>query len=270
MSLFYRKTGSGPPLIILHGLYGSSDNWTAIGRKLGESNTVFMIDLRNHGHSPHFESHTYNDMKNDLVLFFRHHHIDKATLLGHSMGGKTAMWFAADYPEHIEKLIIADIAPKNYFLLNEQSQYYLHYNILLAMIGVNFSIATKREDVADILSGKIDNEQIRSFLSKNLVRDRESQKLKWRINVRVLFDYLDEIVSGVNPNWFSDRIPILAYPITFIRGLKSNYILDEDKRLIRNIYPDSRIVDIHEAGHWLHAEKPDEFISAVLGLPGYI
>ncbi len=264
MSLFFRKTGNGPPLIILHGLYGSSDNWTVIGKNLGERYTVYMIDLRNHGHSPHYNSHLFNDLKNDLAEFMEGHHIGKATLLGHSMGGKTAMWFAADYPEMVEKLIVADIAPRDYLLLNEASQYHLHHNILLALLEINFSEVKSRQEVNEILAEKIDDRQIRSFLLKNLVREKETHRMKWRLNVKVLYEHLDEIVGGVNRLWFSDRIPILSYPVLFIRGLKSTYIMPEDLLTIREIYPDARIAEIAGAGHWLHAEQPGLFIRAVL------
>jgi pimeloyl-ACP methyl ester carboxylesterase len=180
------------------------------------------------------------------------------------MGGKTAMWFAADYPEKVEKLVIADIAPKDYLQLKDSSQYHLHRNILLAMQELDFSRVKKRRDVDDILSEKIDDERIRQFLLKSVAKDKKTKQYKWRLNVEVLYDYLDEIVGGVNRQWFDDRIPINNYPVIFIRGLKSNYIMDEDIPLIKEIYPDASIVDIPGAGHWLHAEKPDEFMEAVM------
>jgi pimeloyl-ACP methyl ester carboxylesterase len=264
MELFYRKEGSGPTLVIVHGLYGSSDNWLNIGKHLAEKFTVYMIDQRNHGQSPFAPTHTFNDMRNDLVEFFDQHQIEKATILGHSMGGKTAMWFAADYPEKIEKLVIADIAPKDYMLLNEDSQYYLHQNILLAMQEVDFNLVKSRSDVDDFMAQKIDDERIRKFLLKNVGKDKKTKRFHWRVNAEVLYNYLDEIVSGVNKNWLDDRIPITSYPVIFIRGMKSNYILPEDEKLIKEIYSDATIVDIPEAGHWLHAEQPKKFMNAVM------
>ena len=150
MELFYRKEGTGSPLVVVHGLYGSSDNWLNIGKRMAERHTVYMIDLRNHGHSPFSDSHTFNDMRNDLEEFFEKHNIEKATLLGHSMGGKVAMWFAVDFPEKIEKLVIADIAPKDYLLLKEDSQFYLHQNILLAMQEIDFK-KIKLRYVVDVI-----------------------------------------------------------------------------------------------------------------------
>ena len=223
-----------------------------------------MIDQRNHGHSPFSDSHTFNDMRDDLAEFFEKYKIEKAVILGHSMGGKTAMWFAFDYPEKVEKLVIADIAPKNYLLLQEDSQFYLHQNILLAMMEIDFSKIKSRNDVDDFMAQKIDDERIRQFLLKNIAKDKITHQFKWRVNAKVLYDYLDEIVSGVNKNWLDDRIPITNYPVIFIRGMKSNYILPEDEILIKEIYPDATIVDIPDAGHWLHAEQPKLFIKAVM------
>ena len=264
MELFYRKEGSGSPLVIVHGLYGSSDNWLNIGKRLAEKHTVYMVDQRNHGRSPFSDSHTFNDMRNDLEEFFETHNIEKATLLGHSMGGKAAMWFALDFPEKVEKLVIADIAPKDYLLLKEDSQFYLHQNILLAMMEIDFSKIKSRNDVDDFLSQKIDDVNIRQFLLKNVAKDKINHQYKWRVNAGVLYDHLDEIVSGVNKNWFDDRIPISSYPVIFIRGMKSKYILPEDEKLIREIYPDAQIIDIPDAGHWLHAEQPELFMKAVM------
>lgn len=264
MELFYRKEGSGSPLVIVHGLYGSSDNWLNIGKHLAEKHTVYMIDQRNHGRSPFNNSHTFNDMRDDLLEFFNKHNIEKATLLGHSMGGKVAMWFAYDFPEKVEKLVIADIAPKDYLLLKEDSQFYLHRNILLAMLEIDFSKIKSRSEVDDFLAQKIDDGRIRQFLLKSVAKDKTLQQFKWRVNAEVLYDHLDEIVSGVNKKWLDERSPIMSYPVIFIRGMKSKYILPEDEILIKEIYPDARIVDIPEAGHWLHAEQPGKFMKAVM------
>ena len=264
MELFYRKEGSGSPLVIVHGLYGSSDNWLNIGKRLAEKHTVYMVDQRNHGRSPFSDSHTFNDMRNDLEEFFETHNIEKATLLGHSMGGKAAMWFALDFPEKVEKLVIADIAPKDYLLLKEDSQFYLHQNILLAMMEIDFSKIKSRNEVDEFMAQKIDDVNIRQFLLKNVAKDKINHQYKWRVNAGVLYDHLDEIVSGVNKNWFDDRIPISSYPVIFIRGMKSKYILPEDEKLIREIYPDAQIIDIPDAGHWLHAEQPELFMKAVM------
>jgi pimeloyl-ACP methyl ester carboxylesterase len=263
MHLFCRIEGSGNPLVIIHGLYGSSDNWLTVAKKLASEYQVFSVDLRNHGRSPHSDVHDYEAMTNDLAGFFDEHRIEKAILLGHSMGGKVAMSYAANYPERIEKLIVVDIAPKDYFLLNDESQYYLHNNILRTMIGIDLNKLETRQQAGQLLLEQIDSPQIIQFLLKNLHRQKESHRFEWRINVRVLYDNLDEIIRGVNARWFDDRIPITNYPVLFIKGAHSNYILPEDFPSIRRIYPEAEIVQIPNAGHWLHAEQPQAFMEVV-------
>ena len=263
MNLFFREGGEGFPLVIVHGLYGSSDNWMTVGKKLGISFKVYMIDQRNHGRSPNSEVHSYEAMTSDLADFFDQHKIEKAIVMGHSMGGKTAMRFAADYSERIEKLIVVDIAPKDYFLLNDESQYFLHKNILQAMLEIDFRNIESRKEVENYLLERIDDVLIVQFLLKNIHRNKESNQFEWRINVQILFDNLDKIISGVNEKWFDDRLPIFNYPVLFIKGANSNYIIPEDYRIIHHIYPEAQIVEIPNAGHWLHAEQPQLFLEAV-------
>ena len=263
MHLFFRVEGSGEPIVIVHGLYGSSDNWLTVAKKLSADYQVFSIDQRNHGRSPNSEEHSYEAMKNDLAEFFEQQKIEKAVVIGHSMGGKVAMSFAADYPEHIHKLIVVDIAPKDYFLLNDESQYYLHNNILLAMLEIDFSRIDSRKQVEIFLKEKIDNSSIVQFLLKNVHKNKTSHRYEWRINVPVLHENLDEIIRGVNSRWFDDRIPISGYPVLFLKGANSNYILPEDYSSISRIYPEVSIVEIPDAGHWLHAEQPQLFMDAL-------
>jgi esterase len=263
MKLFFRKTGEGDPLIILHGLYGSSDNWIGIARKLSGKFTVWCIDHRNHGHSPHDPEHTYQAMKNDLAEFVDDHITGQVSLLGHSMGGKVAMLYAADYPERIKNLVIADIAPRDYLETEDESQYHLHRNILLALQELGEAKFSGRKMVEERLSEKIDDSKIIQLLMKNVAWDSVSSCISWRLNVESLFDNLEEIVGGVNFRWFEDRIPITAYPVTFIRGLESPYISDTDIASIRLIYPESEIVDIPDAGHWLHVQQPALFLHAL-------
>ena len=263
MNLFFRQEGEGFPFVIVHGLYGSSDNWLTIGKKLSSRFKVYMIDQRNHGQSPHSDEHSYELTKEDLAEFFRQQNIEKAIVLGHSMGGKTAMYFAADYPEKVEKLIIADIAPKDYLQAKEESQYRLHSNILRAMQEIDLSRVSSRSEVGDLLHEKIGDLLIVQFLLKNVHRNNATHQFEWRLNVDVLYKNLDEIIEGVNENWFADRIPIFNYPVLFIKGANSNYISEEDFSVINRIYPDARIVTIPGAGHWLHAEQPELFLKAI-------
>ena len=263
MKLFFRQEGQGFPLVIVHGLYGSSDNWLTVGKKLSSRFTVYMLDQRNHGRSPNSQEHSYEVLKKDLAGFFDQYKIEKAIVLGHSMGGKTVMCFAADYPERVEKLIVVDIAPKDYFLLNDESQYFLHKNILEAMLAIDFRRMNSRKDVENYLLERIDNIQVVQFLLKNVHRNKESHLFEWRLNVEVLYDNLDEIISGVNAHWFDDRLPILNYPVLFIKGANSKYILPEDYPSIRRIYPEAIISEIPDAGHWVHAEQPQLFMEAL-------
>lgn len=265
MKLFFRKEGTGEPLIILHGMYGSSDNWVAIARRLSGKYSVYLPDQRNHGHSPHVADHSFEALKNDLVEFMDSNQIEKATVLGHSMGGKVAMMFAADYPEKINRLIVADIAPVDYMLRMESSQFYLHRNILTALLEINLEKVHSREEVADFLAERIGEERIRQFLMKNLARDPGTHRFFWRLNAEALYNYLEEIVSGVNRQWYDARLPITTYPVLFIKGGNSRYILPDDEKTIHEIYPEARIVTISNAGHWLHAEQPDLFAKAVSG-----
>jgi esterase len=264
MKLFYREEGEGFPVVIIHGLYGSSDNWMTVAKKLATGFMVFSLDLRNHGHSPNSDEHSFELMKNDLAEFFDTHQIKKAILMGHSMGGKTAMSFAADYPERIEKLIVVDIAPKDYFLLNDESQYYLHNNILRAMIEIDLTRIESRKQVENFLLERIDSAQIVQLLLKNLHKQKDTHQFEWRLNVRVIYDNLDEIIKGIDAHWFDDRIPINNYPVLFLKGSNSNYIIPEDYAAIRRIYPEAQIIEIPNAGHWLHAEQPQLFFEAVL------
>lgn len=264
MELHYKKEGSGPVAVIIHGLYGSSDNWRSMLKRLAERYTVYAVDQRNHGRSPFSSSHTFNDLRDDLAEFFDNHDIEKATIIGHSMGGKAAMWFAADYPEKVEKLVIADIAPKNYLEMNDGSQYHFHRNILMAMMDMDFTNMKNRNQASEQLAEKIDDNTIIKFLLKSIRYNRKDHTFQWRINVETLYNHLEEIVGGVNHQWFEDRIPIKTYPVIFIKGQKSNYILPEDKDIIKEIYPDASVIEIPGAGHWLHAEKPVEFMAAVM------
>ncbi len=266
MELFYREEGEeGKNIIIVHGLYGSSDNWLTVGKKLGLSNHVYLVDQRNHGHSPNSSIHTYEAMKEDLSGFFEKHHLGKSVVIGHSMGGKTAMYFAADYPELIEKLIVVDIAPRDYLELGENSQYYQHQLILETLVEMqnNCDSFRTRQDIADFLQLKLGSKPLAQFLLKSIYRDKETQRFKCRINIDVLSDSLDEIISGVNERLLSDRIPILSYPVLFIKGELSNYISKEDIALIHKIYPEAMLKIIPGAGHWLHAEQPALFMDAL-------
>jgi len=264
VTLNFRKSGKGPPLVILHGLYGSSDNWISIARMLEGRFTIFIPDLRNHGYSPHTSTHTYQDMTDDLFQFYNDHQIIKATILGHSMGGKLAMMFAAEYPEMVSGLIVADIAPKNYNSENITFKTVLEHEMILGLMEeLNLVAVTSRKEIDYFLSDKLKESTLRQFLLKNIHRNKEGY-FEWKINVPVLKYALNSITSEVNSDWFEDRTPILNYPVTFIRGVNSDYISDQDFTELKKIYPEARLISIPDAGHWLHAEQPEKFVEAVL------
>ena len=264
MKLNYRKYGSGPPLIILHGLYGSSDNWITIARKLEEHYTVFLPDLRNHGASPHAPTHTYVEMVNDLERFYQETATEDAYLIGHSMGGKVAMRFAAEHPEKVNRLMVIDIAPKNYLAENSSFKHIRQHELILELLeNPDLSKFHSRKELDDYFSSRIKEETVRLFLLKNIHRSH-SGIFEWKINAPVLRDSFKSIVSETDFSWFEERIPITAYPVTFVRGLKSEYVGNEDWLLIRKIYPEARLVDFEGAGHWLHAEQPSKLITTIL------
>lgn len=264
VTLRFRKSGHGAPFVILHGLYGASDNWISISRKLEERFTVYIPDLRNHGHSPHTWTHTYQNMVDDLFKFFTDQQIPQAIVLGHSMGGKLAMMFAAEYPELVTNLIIADIAPKSYNSVDKPFKTVLQHEIILGLMEeLNLVAVSSRKEIDHFLAEKLKDSTLRQFLLKNIHRNKD-EYFEWKINVPVLKHALFAITNDVSIEWFADRQPILNYPVTFIRGLNSDYISDDDLPLIKAIYPEARIIGIPDAGHWLHAEQPEKFVEAVL------
>ncbi len=261
MKLFYRKLGSGKPIMVLHGLYGSSDNWLSIGKSLSGYFEVYLVDLRNHGRSPHHDSHNYELIRDDIRGLMDDLGLEKAILAGHSMGGKAVMCFAQHNPDRVERLIIIDIAPKSYKDLYRKERL-SHYDILKAMKDVDFSSVSARRDVEHMLADVIRSPRIRSFLMKNLDRDEEG-KYHWTLNLDVIIRELDNIMDGVNRNCFNPAFPVTGIPALFIRGGKSPYILDEDMDFIEKIFPSAKLLTIKNAGHWLHAEQPGAFTEAV-------
>jgi pimeloyl-ACP methyl ester carboxylesterase len=249
MKLHYREIGFGQPLIILHGLFGSSDNWQTQAKRFAEYFRVILVDLRNHGHSDWDDDASYVSMASDVIELIQDLNIEKSILLGHSMGGKVAMHVAQLQPSIISKLIVVDMGIKQYTPH--------HQHILQGIHSVQLEGESSRSNAEKQLSKYIDSEGVRQFLLKNLFW-KEKGILAWRMNVPVLEDSMNEILSA---------LPEKEVYITsvFIRGELSNYILDEDIPEIENLFPDSQYITISDAGHWVHAEKPDEFIDAVLG-----
>lgn len=249
MELYYKKLGEGQPLIILHGLFGSSDNWQTHGKKLAEYFEVYLVDQRNHGHSEWSDDFNYEFMAEDLRELIERESIEDFILMGHSMGAKTAMFYAQKYPDGIEKLIIVDMGIKSYPIHHDQ--------ILDGLKSLNLSEYSTRSEADDQLKKYIDNFAIRQFLLKNLYW-KEKGKLAWRINIEVLERELENIVVEL------PKKEVMIETL-FMRGGQSNYILEEDYDSIRKVFPLAVFHSIDRAGHWIHAEAPQEFINEVLG-----
>lgn len=264
MELAYKRFGEGQPLIILHGLYGSSDNWLSFGKQLaGNDLEVYLVDLRNHGESPFDGSHTYNDMKKDIFTFCMHHEIKAPIILGHSMGGKAAMFFAAKYPDIVKKLIVIDISPRSYTKADAASQTVNHASIIAAMKNMDLDSIKTRTDAQKELMKAIPNERVVKFLLKNLTRN-DGKKFAWKLNLDVLSKDLPEIMKGIEDKDITDVALLQELPALFIKGEKSNYIVKDDKTRIKEIFDKAEIVTIENAGHWVHAEQSDQVIQYIL------
>ena len=248
MQLHYRKLGEGKPLFILHGLFGSSDNWQTLGKKFAETYTVYFVDQRNHGHSPHSDEFNYDVLAEDFYELVQRLGLKSINIIGHSMGGKTAIAFAAKYPELIDKMVVADIGHKQYPMHHDQ--------ILKGLNAINLSEIKTRGAADKKLNEYIPELGVRQFLLKNLYWVEKGQ-LGWRINIPVLTREITNIIA---------EIPFDTIDTTtlFVRGGKSNYILESDYPSIGQKFPNSTIYSIEESGHWIHAEAPAEFYKAVI------
>ena len=245
MKLHFKKFGSGPPLIILHGVFGSSDNWKTLANHLMSTFEVYLVDQRNHGLSPHSDDFNYQVMTDDLKELLHDEKIEKCILLGHSMGGKTAMNFAVQYPEKIIKLIIVDIAPKGYPPHHE--------NILKGVHSLTLHEINTRKEADDLLSVTINNAGIRQFILKNLSRNPEGL-FYWKINWKAIEDNMEAIGAPLS------SYAVFPGEVLFIRGAQSDYILNEDEPLLKKHFPDADLMTIQKAGHWVHAEQPAQLL----------
>jgi esterase len=258
MQLFFRKLGSGPPLIILHGLYGSSDNWISIARALSDSFEVIIPDLRNHGKSPWSDHHDYPSMVEDILQLIDLLGYNKVHLLGHSMGGKVAMFFANDYPDRMASLSVVDISPFAYHDIREEKHLSVHKEIINAMQELDLDSIATREEADDRLAASMTDKALRGFLLKNLVR-MPDDKFQWKLNLAVISNHLLETLDGLP----TDQSSLTGFPVLFIKGGESPYIRKEDYPGIKKIFPQAEIVEIPGAGHWLHAENPSLFLKTV-------
>lgn len=252
IELYCQTYGQGAPLIILHGLLGSSSNWTMTSQLLGRQQRVFAVDLRNHGKSPHSMEFNFPVMCEDLKHFIETRNLRQPAILGHSIGGKVAMAFADLYPEMIDRIIIVDVAPKPYPETGK-----VIVDALDAMLALNLDLCQGVNDVVDVLATAIPSLELRAFLAKNL-RKLPTGNLGWTLNLRGIRDNIDILSEG----------PILKNryrgPVLFVRGELSDYIQDEDEAKIRETYPCAEISTVAGAGHWVHIDNRNNFLEAVL------
>ena len=255
MKLFYRKFGESgdQPIIILHGIFGTSDNWFSYARRLSQEDfEVYAVDQRNHGQSPHSDNFNYLAMTDDLFDFIDEHEIEDPIILGHSMGGKVAMRFALENPQLVSKLIVVDISLKAY---GPRKQ---HKSIIQAMKSVDLSVVKNRIEVEEQISKLVPEMRIRQFILKNLHR-KEKDEFEWRITIPGIEKNLDLLFDGI------DTITKFEKPTLFVKGGASDYILLEDYGQIRYNFPNAEIITIADASHWIHVESPERFYQLTMG-----
>jgi esterase len=252
MELNYKTFGdSGSPVLILHGILGSLDNWQTIARKLGEKFKVFTIDQRNHGRSFHSEEMDYFLLAGDIVEFCRQQDLQKVTIIGHSMGGKAAMLLALEHPELIRQLIIVDIAPVYYDGGHEE--------ILLAMAEAPLTTTDKREDIDNFLKPRIHNFGVRQFILKNLTR-KENGAFEWKCNLEAIRKHYTMLME------FPDTGKTFPGETHFIKGEQSGYITAENWEQCLTYFPRAVLHTINYAGHWVHADNPEAFLETILSV----
>ena len=249
MQLFYKEYGDGIPVIILHGLFGFSDNWKSQAKVLANYFRVIVVDLRNHGRSEWDEIHNYETMADDVIETMDSLKLAEFHVIGHSMGGKVAMHLAQSYPARLLKTIVVDMGVKSYPMH--------HQDLIEAIKAVPIETISARSQVNTFLSNRIPEEGVRQFLLKNLYWI-ERGKLAWRMNITVLEANMRSILNAL------PEIEVFS-PTLFIKGANSNYILEEDYESIENIFLDSEIQSISGAGHWVHADSFEEFTERVIG-----
>ena len=250
-SKIFGENLSSTPLLVFHGLFGMLDNWGSFGKELGEMMPVHLIDLRNHGRSFHSENMSHDDLADDIANYMAHYGMEKAHVLGHSLGGKAVMQFAINYSEKVEKLIVVDIAPKAYPPH--------HQGIIKALETVNFDEVKSRGDVEAVLTQYIPEKSTIQFLAKNLYWEEngDSKKLNWRFNLKTLSEKYNQFVSN------AIKFVVFEGESLFIAGEKSNYILPQDQFSIKQQFPKAKFVTIKNAAHWVQADNPADFSTVV-------
>ena len=252
MKLYHRELGQGQPIILLHGIFGSSDNWLTQARMLSSNYRTYALDLRNHGQSPHDDVFDYPSMAEDILEFIDSNHVKDPVLIGHSMGGKVAMNFAVSHPEKLQKLIVVDIAPKPYNMK--------HYVILDGLKAIPINEITTRNEADSVLAGYVEEADVRQFLLKNLQRKPEGG-FKWKLN-------LDVIAANINNIGLDLQVAgKFEKPTMFVKGARSKYVKETDLDRIQEVFPAAEMETL-DTGHWVPAEKPKEFVELVVGWLG--
>ncbi|MCX2837232.1 alpha/beta fold hydrolase [Salinimicrobium sp. MT39] len=250
MKLHSTILGEGQPILILHGFLGMSDNWKTLGNEFSEAGfQVHLIDQRNHGRSPHSEVFNYTELAKDVKEYIENYSLKNVILIGHSMGGKSAMTAAALFPHLIDKLVVVDIAPKYYAPHHQQ--------ILEGLKAVDDATLNSRGDADEVLAKHVPEKAVRMFLLKNLYW-KQKERLGLRLNLEVLTKEIEELGQSL-PNDYTFTKPTL-----FIKGERSNYITSEDEGLIKKHFPNATLSVISRAGHWVHAENKKEFYEQVM------
>ncbi|HDZ40466.1 MAG TPA: alpha/beta fold hydrolase [Bacteroidetes bacterium] len=261
MKLFYREYGEGFPIVILHGLYGSSDNWVSIANELSDTYRLILPDQRNHGKSPHNKLHTYPAMSEDLFELLKSLGIDNFVLVGHSMGGKTASFFASQWPGMLSGLVVIDITPFKTDMDQVISES-LHRQILERMTETDTSVLKNREEAGRIFNDISSSVRIRNLLLKNLERNSKGQ-FEWKLNPRNLYENLDNIFDGMDVPGQGRTEAISGFPVYFLRAMNSDYINESDYEPIRSLFPAAEIIEVADASHWMHTEKPELIVNLV-------
>jgi len=257
LQLFSRKFGSGRPVVVLHGLFGMSDNWVSIAKELSRHGfAVHLLDLRNHGRSPHAASHTYQEMCEDILEYFKGENITRASLIGHSMGGKLAMYFALVYPEKLSHLGVIDIAPSDYSKHNPG----YHLNIIHNLMAIDLSVHRSRRTILEEIRYRLNDYQLTMFLGKS-IRHAGKNTYVWKLNLPVLLKSLPDIFSGFDE--LKQYAPS-AVRTLFVRGEKSDYIQRHHEVDRMTYFPESSVISIAAAGHWLHIEQPERLLGALI------
>lgn len=248
MQLHVASTGAGLPVIILHGLFGSGDNWAGVAKKLSNRFRVLLPDLRNHGRSPHSPIMDYPTMAADVLELMDRENLDQAHLIGHSMGGKVAMTAALTAPERISRLVVVDIAPKAYDRH--------HDHILDAMLKLDPASCRSLSDLESCLAADVPDAQVRRFLLKSVQRTPNGT-YQWKLAVEEIAENYDNIAAGVS------GANVFTGPTLFTKGELSDYISSGDEPAIKKLFPRAVTSTIPRADHWVHADNPTDFLAVL-------